>query len=62
MLTEEQKERAAEFRERREAESNARANDCRLALAVCREIRDNPEAADADRLQAIRIIYRITRT
>lgn len=46
-------------KERREAEERAAAEDNRKALEICRAIRDNPEAADGDKLQAIRIIHRI---
>lgn len=46
-------------KERREAEAAARAEDDRKALEICRSIRDNPEASDADRLQAIRMIHAI---
>lgn len=46
-------------KERREAEERASAEDSRKALETCRSIRDNPEASDADRLQAMKIIYRI---
>ena len=46
-------------KERREAMEAAAAADDRIALEVCRAIRDDPEASDADRLQAMKIIYRI---
>lgn len=54
-MTDEGLERKA----RREAEAAARAEDDRKALEICRAIRDDPEASDADRLQAIRLIFRI---
>lgn len=56
MITDEGRAR----KERREAEEQALSNDKPAALAVCRAIRDNPDAADADRLEAIRLIHRIT--
>lgn len=49
-------------KERREAEAAARAEDNRIALAICRSIRDDPEAAAADRLQAMKIIHGITKS
>ena len=48
-----------ERKERREAEERAAAEDKRKALEICRAIRDDPEAENRDRLQAIRIIHRI---
>lgn len=53
----------ATLRARKEAEREcARAvrADKESALRICREIRDNPDAADADRLEAIRLIAEIT--
>lgn len=50
-----------ERKENREAEEAARIHDRRAALAVCREIRDNPKTAAADRIEAIKIIHRMTR-
>ena len=50
-----------ERKENREMEEAARINDKRAALAVCREIRDNPKSAAADRIEAIKIIHRMTR-
>ena len=50
-----QAHKAAE-RERFRAELADREN----ARAICREIRDNPDAADADRLEAIKLIAKIT--
>ena len=43
----------------RERERTRRA-DREDALTICRQIRDNPDAADADRLEAIRLIASIT--
>ena len=46
-------------KERREAAEQAAAEDKRKALEICRAIRDDPSAENRDRLQAIRLIYRI---
>ena len=43
----------------RERERTRRA-DRENALTICRQIRDNPDAADADRLEAIKMIANIT--
>lgn len=57
MMTDEGRER----KERREAEEQARINDDRAALEVLRLIRDNPKALPETRVEAIRMISRITR-
>lgn len=55
MMTNEGRER----KERRESMEVAAAFDDRIALEICRAIRDNEEARDGDRLKAIAIINRI---
>ena len=53
----------ATIRARKEAERErwrAEIADRKNALAICREIRDNPDASDADRLEAIKLIAEIT--
>lgn len=54
---------AATLRARKSAErecARAMREDRENALRICREIRDNPNAADADRLKAIGLIAEIT--
>ena len=57
-------EKAAQTnRERREREKAARAaaiRDREQAIAICRKIRDDENAADADRLEAIRLLVEYT--
>ena len=53
---------AATRRQRHEAEMarfRAELNDKAAALEICREIRDNPETSDGDRLEAIRMIEKM---
>lgn len=50
------RERKEHERERRQAERE----DTEKALTVCRAIRDDEDAADTDRLEAIRLIEKIT--
>ena len=47
-------------RERREAEEAAARNDRKRAIEICREIRDNPDSTDADRLKAIELLAMYT--
>ena len=50
---------AATRRERKQSEKDKDAavrNDRERAIQICREIRDNPAAADHDRLDAIRLL------
>lgn len=51
---------ARERRERREQALRERVRDSEQAVAVCRAIRDDENAADADRLEAIRILKEFT--
>ncbi len=51
---------ARERRERRKQEFAERLRDSDRAIAVCRSIRDDENAADADRLEAVKILYSIT--
>ena len=57
-------EKAAQTnRERREREKAARAaaiRDREQAIAICRKIRDDENAADADRLEAIKLLAEYT--
>jgi hypothetical protein len=50
-----------ERKELRDAERRAAMTDDRIALEICRSIRDCPDATDRDRLEAIKIISRIKR-
>ena len=48
-------------RRKREAENNlALKNDTERAFTICRMIRDNPKAANKDRLDAIRLLREMT--
>lgn len=47
---------ARERRERREQALRERVRDSEQAIAVCRAIRDDENAADSDRLEAIRLL------
>ena len=49
-------EQGRERKERREAEERADANDRRAALELCRKIRDDESASNADRLRAVELI------
>ena len=51
---------ARERRERRKQECAERLRDSDRAIAVCRSIRDDENAADADRLEAVKILYSLT--
>ena len=51
---------ARERRERRERDFREHVRDTEQALAVCRKIRDDENAADADRLEAIRLLKEYT--
>ena len=54
---------AATRKERHEAQKarfRAELNDRDRALEICRRIRDDETASDADRLEAIRMIAKIT--
>lgn len=57
-------EKAAQTnRERHEREKAARAaaiRDREQAIAICRKIRDDENAADADRLEAIKLLAEYT--
>lgn len=49
--------------ERKEREKAARTQarlDRERAIAVCREIRDNPACTDAERLEAIKLLDKLT--
>lgn len=50
----------AEREERKNATNAAIKNDRIRAIEICREIRDNPAAADHDRLDAIRLLGSLT--
>lgn len=60
-MTEEQKQKAAATRaahaQARREKWRETANDLPAALAVLRSIRDDPGAADADRIEAIKTIH-----
>ena len=47
---------AREHREQRKAKASELCRDREQAIAVCRKIRDDENAADADRLEAVRIL------
>lgn len=47
-------------RERREAEEAAARNDRKRAVEICREIRDNPDSSDADKLRALVVLAQYT--
>ena len=49
-------EQGRERKERRQAEERADANDRRAALELCRKIRDDESASNADRLRAVELI------
>ena len=51
---------ARERRERREQTLRERVRDSEQAIAVCRAIRDDEDAADADRLKAIQLLKEYT--
>ena len=51
---------ARERRERREQALRERVRDAEQAVAVCRAIRDDEDAADADRLKAIQLLKEFT--
>ena len=51
---------ARERRERREQALRERVRDSEQAIAVCRAIRDDEDAADADRLKAIQLLKEFT--
>ena len=44
--------------ERKKAEFEAELNDRKRAIEICREIRDNPDSSDADKLRAIVLLAR----
>ena len=46
----------AEHEQAQRLEMEAQNNDADRARAICREIRDNASAKDADRLEAVRLI------
>lgn len=50
----------AERAERKNAKDAAIKNDRIRAIEICREIRDNPAAADRDKLDAIRLLCSLT--
>ena len=50
----------AERAERKQSKDDAIRNDRERAIQICREIRDNPAAADHDRLDAIRLLCSLT--
>ncbi len=47
-------------RERRDAEAKAKRNDRQRAIELCREIRDNPDSTDRDKLDAIKMLAALT--
>lgn len=47
-------------RERRDAEAEAQRNDRHRAIELCREIRDNPDSTDRDKLDAIKMLAALT--
>lgn len=47
--------------ERKKAEFEAELNDRKRAIEICREIRDNPDSSDADKLRALVILAQYTR-
>ena len=47
---------ARERRERRNKDFTERLRDREQAVAICRKIRDDENAADADRLETIRML------
>lgn len=49
-----------ERKQREQEESAARKNDRVRAVEVCRQIRDDESAANADRLKAIELLYSLT--
>ena len=51
---------AREHREHRKAKAAELRRDRDQAIAVCRKIRDDENAADADRLEAVRILQSLT--
>lgn len=54
-------EKAAQTnREREKAARAAAIRDREQAIAICRKIRDDENAADADRLEAIRLLAEYT--
>lgn len=46
--------------ERKKAEFEAELNDRKRAIEICREIRDNPDSSDADKLRALVILAQYT--
>lgn len=42
-----------ERHERRKAAFEAELNDRKRAIEICREIRDNPDSSDSDKLRAV---------
>ena len=52
-------EAGCERKQRREAAAQADAADTPVALQLCRAIRDDQGARDADRLMAIRLIMQL---
>ena len=50
----------AERAERKQSKDDAIKNDRIRAIEICREIRDNPAAADRDKLDAIRLLCSLT--
>ena len=49
-----------ERHERKKAEFEAQLNDRKRAIEICREIRDNPDSSDADKLRALVILAQYT--
>ncbi len=49
-----------ERRERQKAEFEAELNDRRRMVEICRQVRDNPDSSDSDKLRAIVILAKYT--
>lgn len=49
-----------ERKERKAAEEQAQRNDRQRAIELCREIRDNPDSTDRDKLDAIKMLAELT--
>ena len=49
-----------ERHERRKTEFESKLNDRRRMIEICRQVRDNPDSSDSDKLRAIVILAKYT--
>ena len=49
-----------ERHERKKEEFEAALNDRQRAIAICRQVRDDPDSSDSDKLRAIVILSKYT--